>query len=507
MTKYIYIQKKTHCYILPGPYPVAMTYAHNMKPVFKGKSFGPTIMALKDGVMHWYALEDKFKASLARAFELAKKDPDYIFRIRKKFVKIIPRLTDFTNQIFSQDLTKLSNQQLWRIMDKYIGLYLETYPWSEPITLGVEDSLGAYLKNYLKEILKTPAQAKSLTKIYNTLISPKGKSFVKREEDDLLKIVAGIQVHKSRKQFFTKGKVTAKKLKEKFPELYSKIKKHEASYCWVPYDYGVYLWDLNYFLKIIQDQVKARKAKAELVKSQNYYQSLVKEQRQFVKRLKIDGYHQKLFKVIRTCAFLLDYKKEQFTKSHYEIMKVLLEIAKRYNYTEKQIRLYTPAELKKALLKNNRLDKNRLKARSKFSVCYWYDGKFKIFEGSAARRFFQKNIQEEKESEVGSLNGIIASAGKYVGKVRIITHPKNLKDFRANEVLVTQMTSPDYVPAMKKAGAIITDKGGVTCHAAVVSRELGIPCVVGTQNATKVLKTGELIEVNANHNSVKILKK
>jgi pyruvate,water dikinase len=67
------------------------------------------------------------------------------------------------------------------------------------------------------------------------------------------------------------------------------------------------------------------------------------------------------------------------------------------------------------------------------------------------------------------------------------------------------MTLPDYVPAMKKAAAIITDEGGVTCHAAIVSRELKIPCIVGTKIATKVLKDGDMVDVNANHALVTIL--
>ena len=65
------------------------------------------------------------------------------------------------------------------------------------------------------------------------------------------------------------------------------------------------------------------------------------------------------------------------------------------------------------------------------------------------------------------------------------------------EVLVTEMTTPDFVPAMKKAVAIITNTGGMTCHAAIVSRELGVPCIVGTKNATSVLHDGQLITVDA----------
>ena len=75
-----------------------------------------------------------------------------------------------------------------------------------------------------------------------------------------------------------------------------------------------------------------------------------------------------------------------------------------------------------------------------------------------------------------------------------------------NEILVSPMTVPDYLPAMKKAKAIITDEGGITCHAAIVSRELGIPCIVGTKIATQVLKDGDRVEVDANKGIVKILK-
>ncbi len=82
------------------------------------------------------------------------------------------------------------------------------------------------------------------------------------------------------------------------------------------------------------------------------------------------------------------------------------------------------------------------------------------------------------------------------GKARVILNPKNIKDFKKGEVLVTGMTDPDWEPIMKIAAAIVTDKGGRTSHAAIVSRELGIPCVVGTENATKKIKTGQIVTVD-----------
>ena len=74
------------------------------------------------------------------------------------------------------------------------------------------------------------------------------------------------------------------------------------------------------------------------------------------------------------------------------------------------------------------------------------------------------------------------------------------------DVLVSSMTRPELVPAMKKALAVVTDEGGMTCHAAIVSRELGIPCVVGTKIATKAFKDGDFVEVNANHGVVRKMK-
>lgn len=83
-----------------------------------------------------------------------------------------------------------------------------------------------------------------------------------------------------------------------------------------------------------------------------------------------------------------------------------------------------------------------------------------------------------------------------VGKARVILDVKNIKQFKKGEILVTDMTDPDWEPIMKIAAAVITDKGGRTSHAAIVSRELGIPCVVGTENATRKIKTGQLITVD-----------
>lgn len=93
--------------------------------------------------------------------------------------------------------------------------------------------------------------------------------------------------------------------------------------------------------------------------------------------------------------------------------------------------------------------------------------------------------------------GLPASPGLVSGRARILLHLHQAKDFQKGDILVTKMTDPDWVPIMKMASAIVTDEGGMTSHAAIVSRELGIPAVVGTGNATSVIKDGQIITVDA----------
>ena len=112
-----------------------------------------------------------------------------------------------------------------------------------------------------------------------------------------------------------------------------------------------------------------------------------------------------------------------------------------------------------------------------------------------------------KESAEKELIGQIAFQGKVEGRVRIMKRKEQIHDMQEEEILVSPMTTPDFLPAMKKAAALVTDEGGITCHAAIVSRELQKPCVIGTKIATQVLHDGDLVEVDADKGIVKILEK
>jgi len=117
------------------------------------------------------------------------------------------------------------------------------------------------------------------------------------------------------------------------------------------------------------------------------------------------------------------------------------------------------------------------------------------------------NPEADSISETSIIKGNPGYGGIVTGKVRIINKKEDVANFGDGEILVSIMTNVNYLPAIKKARGIITDEGGITCHAVIVARELKKPCIIGTKIATKVLKDGDMVEVDAENGIIKVLKK
>ena len=138
----------------------------------------------------------------------------------------------------------------------------------------------------------------------------------------------------------------------------------------------------------------------------------------------------------------------------------------------------------------------------------YFFGNNELFIGND-RSFIEEkfNIRfKVKKFDAAILQGSIAQKGIARGFVRKVMGHKQIGEFKDGEILVSSMTIPDFLPAMKKAAAIVTNEGGILCHAAILSRELKKPCITGTQFATHILKDGDFIEVDANHGIVKFIK-
>jgi phosphohistidine swiveling domain-containing protein len=126
------------------------------------------------------------------------------------------------------------------------------------------------------------------------------------------------------------------------------------------------------------------------------------------------------------------------------------------------------------------------------------------FKDDAA--YFAEPILPEEKVAHDEIKGVVVYRGKVTGAAKVVLKIEDLDKVKDGDILITPMTTPAYITAMKKAVAFVTNEGGITCHAAIIAREMQKPCIVGTKIATKVLKDGDLVEVDAEKGIVKILK-
>ena len=194
-------------------------------------------------------------------------------------------------------------------------------------------------------------------------------------------------------------------------------------------------------------------------------------------------------------------KRGTFWATHY--FSVLLEeFARRTDYTIDELKYAFPPEMGEVLLK--KLSRAELQQRFEYCVILWgldtYDVTTDVKLIDELDRIGTGTVDAAAE-----LKGFAAQLGKVRGPVKILLSAEESYKIVEGDILVAVMTRPDYLAAMKKAAAFVTDEGGITCHAAIVARELKRPCIVGTKIATKVLKDGDLVEVDATHGIVRKL--
>lgn len=176
-------------------------------------------------------------------------------------------------------------------------------------------------------------------------------------------------------------------------------------------------------------------------------------------------------------------------------------IARIFGWSTSDLRLVTLTELKGAI-KIKKLPLSIIKQR-KQGYLYIDNDVYPIDQLQNILKKHGYKLVQDRVVFNGTLKGVVGQNGKARGRVQIIRSKKEYYKFKTGNILVAPMTTPRYVPLMKLAAAIVTDEGGITSHAAIVSRELGIPCIIATKIATTVLKDGDIVEVDANKGVVR----
>ena len=277
------------------------------------------------------------------------------------------------------------------------------------------------------------------------------------------------------------------------------IQLHQQKYFWMGNSYhSAQMLGVDYF----KEQLKNMNQTVVGKKERNFDQ-IKQAKRKLIRELKLSPKLMLLLDITEQMTNWQDLRKKDTLLMIHYFELVLREISQRVRIDLENLRWLEPSEINEAFLA--KLD-NQLVEERKKGTGYFHSNQGLLILNHRALRNFTTSL-EKTEQEVQELSGLTGSLGRAVGKVKVCMSASHLNKLEEGDILVTSMTRPEFLLGMKKAAGVITDEGGITCHAAIVCRELKIPCLIGTKNATKILKDGYLVELKANHGRVKILER
>ncbi len=452
---------------------------------FYGDSHNITVFFFHDNIGEWYWCNEDMIRLRKSFIEKVHRNPAVLQNHLDEWHKRIGIFNKCMLKIDKTNLRILSNNKLLELYKEWYQKYLAEYG----ISIGIQDAFSMhaeyFLMPYFKKIIKRHGCDALFNEYYSILLSPIKESFFTKEYRDRLKILKVVN----------KGhKISSKRVREL-------LDNHTKKYYWIHNNYAkdVFLGK-DYFIKELE-KIKCLNPDEENKNLNNRCRQIKKKKALLIKKFSLDNKSQNLIKIAETFAYMQDERKKYvLIASHYQNL-FMSEFGKRLKLSKEDMEYTYIHELEK-LIKQKKINKKIFKERKEFICVINKIDHYDILCGKEARKLF-KICFEKKHEKVNIINGIVASNGYAKGSVKIVRKIHDLINFQKGDILVASMTRPEMVVAMEKAGAIVTDEGGVTCHAAIISRELGKPCIIATKIATNVLMDGDVVEVDANKGIIK----
>lgn len=425
-------------------------------------------------------IRSEFDATAKAFFDKILADIDWALKLSDKIIETSSALFKLSAEIRKTDVSKLTNAQLAEMLNEWVVLRKEAHGYG--MAWNYVEYENGYFSTYVTKYIGKKAAETGLNliagKVFSLLSIPLEKTFTQCEQEGLLQIAIDAK--------------SGEKIEKEFEE-------HWKKYCWLSYMYFGPAWEKSYFEAELSKLLEKNRTELEamLAEKQTYFEKVGKEQEEMLNQLGFDEFHRKCVKLAQSFLYTKAYRKDGIYNGFYSLEGVFKECAKRLGISLKQLRMLMSWELNAAIT-TGKVDVAELNKRYNYRV-FHYDGKTKtILSGEAAKKFFNSLEFEKIEfATLKELKGDCACPGNAVGFVKIINVPEEMEKMQQGDILVSKATTPDIVPAMKKAAAIVTDMGGITCHAAIVSREMNIPCIIGTKVATKFFKDGDKVSVDA----------
>jgi phosphohistidine swiveling domain-containing protein/predicted transcriptional regulator len=395
------------------------------------------------------------------------------------------------NKDFVSKLDKLFDQGIELCQLGYVGS-LADFP---------DVSLSKKMKQIVCKRIKKEKSEMTDQQLINILSAPPKLSLTTDRELEILKISKNFLGNKASKMR------VSKKLKKKLLEYYT-------SFYWTDFGQIGFEKDSNQVNKEITDILKnynKNKIEKRIDEIKKYEEITIEKKKKLSKKFKINREEFNLFNSAGTLAYLKGLRQEILGGINSQLRILIESIEKKHNINKKYLWQASFDELLYIFHNGpkNNIEKE-LKEREKMAIWIFKDEvrSEKILSGKLAENFFKKRVEEEQKEidQKESFHGMTAYLGKVRAQVVIVNSDFDLKRVKEGDILVAQQTMPIMVPAMKKAAGFLTDIGGITCHAAIMAREFKKPCIVGTKIATKILKDGDFVELDADKGTVKIIK-
>ncbi|MFH0969532.1 MAG: PEP-utilizing enzyme [Patescibacteria group bacterium] len=392
--------------------------------------------------------------------------------------------------LFEINLKKLSKKDL---LIKFLK-WIEAINNFQAITgIGVDfldEALLVSLRKELARLIKNKNKFEEAFKIITTPIEP---TYITKRDLEIMALAREI----------LKKNINSEKLKRS-------IKKIEDKFWWTSLGWNP---GNKFGAKDIKQEIKKylndKNLENKYCQLKKFSQKIKKDKQILLRQIKPGRKFLDLARFFENLAVLHDERKEGQMKLIAAGDEFLREIAKRKKELKfDDLLLLAPEEAADYFNKGNEKTNKILKARKKYICCWTTSTEYILKQGDEALKMRTKLFSQNENYNIKELKGLSASRGQAKANVKVGYSMLVLsKKFKVGDILVVPQTTPDFVPLMKKSAAVITDEGGATCHAAIISRELGIPCIVGTKIATQVLKDGDLVEVDANQGVVRIIDK
>ncbi len=513
-----YTFDRDNMYLYPW-YISDLTITEDLKRIFN-YSVKECFVINENGFISVY-LDDASTLKLgAKIFARVSSDEKFFHKILKSIYSLSNDLMLFCRHLpNAARLKRLSDKELVKIYLNYITKLrnLRAWGWFPVFIDGLEKSfLSEHILEQLRSFLDKKGVAHLAGQYYSTLSSSEEQSEVQQEELARVKLLLKIgKMANSADILKALQNNSYGQIKASFPLVAGMLERHARQYGWLTYAYCGPVMNVEYLLSVLKDNLKKGDIARQKKDIELHYRTIAKEKKFLLGELVLPHKLEYLLRVSAELMFIKDFRKGIYQKSYVAMDAVLEEIARRLGWTLKEVKYLVYDEVGEALLKNKADEFHDKVAQRVKKCCYLVSkGRIQVWEGEKGKKVIAKilkNVQKETSSEenknVTELKGLIAYSGRVQGTVKIVLRASDVAKVKEGDILVSSATNPDLIVAMKKAAAFVTDTGGIISHAAIISRELKKPCVVGTKIGTHVFKDGDVVEVDADRGVVKILER